>query len=161
MSTNQTPLNRGTFPGVPDSIADLWAKSSVAGRVRSDLPADVQAVLNGSSAIVNAMAGGERYRVTLSGATSTASTDLQRRDVSITTAALRDERLSVLERLAVTSGMAQHEAGHGRLSVPMMQAVQDAFPGNQRAHRLSTSSRTCGWSVPATSAGPPTGARSR
>lgn len=137
MSTNQTPLNRGTFPGVPDSIADLWAKSSVADGFDPDLPADVQAVLNGSSAIVNAMAGGERYRVTLSGATSTASTDLKRRDVSITTAALRDERLSVLERLAVTSGMAQHEAGHGRLSVPMMQAVQDAFPGNQRAHRLS------------------------
>ena len=98
---------------------------------------DVQAVLRGSSAIVNAMAGGERYRVTLSGAISTAATDLKRRDVAITTAALRDERLSVLERLAITSGMAQHEAGHGRISVPMMDAVHAAFPGNVRAHRLS------------------------
>lgn len=137
MNTNRQPLNRGTFPGVPDSIADLWAKSSVADALDASSVEDVQAVLRGASAIVNAMGGGERFRVTLSGATSTAATDLKRRDVTITTAALADERLSVLERLAITSGMAQHEAGHGRLSSPMMDAVHLAFPQNVRAHRLS------------------------
>lgn len=119
--STQSPLDRATFPGVPESVADLWSASPYDGSLE---PASVRAVLNGASAVVNAMAGGTRYAVTLSGATATAATAYKQRQVLITTAALQDQRLSVLERLGITTALAVHEAGHGRLSEPMGQAVE-------------------------------------
>ena len=131
-------LDRRGYPGVPPAVADLWRGWGYAGGTQ---PEDVATALQGVTSIVNAMAGGDHYAVRLNGSVPTAGTDLKRRAVYITTAALADPRLTVLERLGVTTGMAAHEAGHGRITGPMSKAVERAYKRQPdvlpRAMRLS------------------------
>ena len=141
----ERPLDRTHAPEVPAAVADLWRTWGYTGRDADGTltPAQVRVALDGATSIVNAMTGGDLYRVGLSSRVATAGTDLKGRSVIITTAALADPRLTLGEALGVTTGMAIHEAGHARITGPMNRAVATAFgkPGTSRradrAHRLS------------------------
>ena len=136
-------IDRTLRPDVPAAVADLWdgwGYAGLAGFSEAADAAQLRTALQGITSVVNAMAGGDLYRVGLLGQ-GTAYTDLKSRLVNVTAAALRDQRLTLDEALAVTTAMAIHEAGHGRLSRPMERAVKSAWKGDEataaRAHRLS------------------------
>jgi hypothetical protein len=127
--TERTIDRTTDYPGVPPAVADLWSGWGYSGGTDAQ---SVETVLAGVTSIVNAMAGGDHYAVMLSGQVSTAGTDLQAKRVGITTAALVDQRLTLLERLGVTTAMGVHEAGHTRISAPMGRAVAKAFRAESR-----------------------------
>lgn len=133
------PLDRSNRPAIPAAVADLWEGWGYHGD-GSD-PVQVKAALDGITNIVCALAG-DRYAVSLQDG-GTAWTDLSAKRAAITAAALRDGRLTLDEALAVTTAMAVHEGGHGRVSGPMTKAVEREWKGAynsaeaQMAHRLS------------------------
>jgi hypothetical protein len=139
------PVDRAVRPPVPAAVSDLWdgwgytGLSGIEGAEHADARA-LGTALKGITSVVNAMAGGDLYRVGLLGQ-GTAYTDLKARLVNVTTAALRDPRLTLDEALGVTTAMAVHEAGHGRVSRPMERAVKAAWKSDPaaeaKAHRLS------------------------
>ena len=137
----ERPLDRTHAPAVPPAVGDLWRTWGYNGDPQD--AGQVRVALDGVTSIVNAMAGGDLYRVGLTGQIATAGTDLKGRSVVITTAALADRRLTLAERLAVTTALAVHEAGHARLTGPMARAVTrrwgeaGASRESGRAHRLS------------------------
>jgi hypothetical protein len=137
------PLDRSQRPAIPASVTDLWDGWDFHGlpaEGAGDRVAPLGVALRGITSVVNAMAGGDHFRVGLSGS-GTAWTDLKAKMVNVTSAALADGRLTLDEALAVTTAMAIHEAGHGRITGPMDRAVSRRWPGQgseaQMAHRLS------------------------
>lgn len=122
-------LDRTHQPPVPAAVQDLWADWGYTGILTADEGRQAQqarVALQGVTAIVNALAQGDQYRVALSG-TATAWTDMRVKQVSVTSAALYDPRLTPDEGLAITTAMAVHEAGHGRISGPNAKAVEKAY----------------------------------
>jgi hypothetical protein len=125
------PLNLSTAPEVPAAVADLWQGWGYSGATD---PEGIRTALDGVTTLVNALVRDDaRWVVGLKGG-GTAWSDLKARRANITSAALADERLTIMQRLGITSGMAVHEAGHGRLSQPMQSALRRYFgPDGARA----------------------------
>lgn len=132
------PIDRSQRPDIPAVIEDLWHGWGYNGLppYHSEAEADMVTALKGVTSIVNALAQDDKpYSVTLDAKTQTAQSDLGSRQVKITTAALADERLQPDERLAVTTAMAIHEAGHARLTRPMSVALEKAYRGEPHARQ--------------------------
>lgn len=121
-------------PVIPAAAAALWAGWGVEadGSNHSVGPA-----LAGISTIVNALTrDAVPYRVALTPG-GTAATSITTREVLVTSAALLDRHLTPDARLAVTTGMALHEAGHVRHGSDHIRAVAARWPGDPVAQRLS------------------------
>lgn len=129
------PLDRTLRPDVPDAVVRLWDGWDYNGGTDTQALTDA---LKGLTTVVNALTGGEQtYAVGLA-TQGVGQTDTRGRRTQITSAALLDARLTLDERLAVTTAIGMHEAGHARLSQPMGAAVKAHFGSwDSRAHLLS------------------------
>jgi len=104
-----------TSPGVERLLGE-WAKKIEVAAATGDEVLAGQVALQAVQIICRAM-GAHEYTVRLGGTGSNVgATYYAGRVITSTTAPLRDERLTLVQRLAVMVGIAMHEAGHARLT---------------------------------------------
>jgi len=125
-------LDRTHAPAVIEAVDNIWFGWDHDDSTTVEA---TEAALRQTSSIVNALTGGHAYSVGLATG-GTAYTDFDNRVVKVTGAALRDLRLSMAERLGVTSALAVHEAGHARLSGAISRAIQKHYGVRPMADRV-------------------------
>jgi hypothetical protein len=120
-------------------LASMWGGHSFrAGyRTQSDIANDTVVAHGMVQTFVNAFARDGKYIVNFNAATETAGTDTKARTVVITPAPIADSNLTAEQAGLILTGLAVHEISHPRYGKRTAKAVQDTFPGNRVADRLS------------------------